>query len=72
MLLSIIGVIILAGGTFWLDAPSLIKAKHYRELIVFIILLTLSASLYAALVMNIKFPNPLSVLKPLYSGLGLK
>ncbi|WP_036745596.1 hypothetical protein [Paenibacillus sp. UNC451MF] len=67
---SIIAVIALAVGTFWLEAPGLIRRKHRLELVVFIILLLVGTTLYAALAMEVRLPNPLSILKTMYRGMS--
>jgi len=60
---SVIGVIVLAAATFWLEMPGLMQRKRTREIAVFLVLLLVSTAVYIALVLNVPLPNPLEVLK---------
>lgn len=67
---SVIGVLALAAGAFWLDGPGLIRRKLWKELAFFIVYLLAGTSLFIALVLEVRLPNPLDILKLMYGGLG--
>jgi len=60
---SVIGVILLAAATFWLEMPGLLQRKRTKEIAVFLVLLIVSTALYIAQALNVVLPNPLGVLK---------
>lgn len=66
---SFFAVLAIAAGTFWLEAPGLIRRKHKRELGVFMILLLMATALYGALVLKVQLPNPFYILKFLFHWL---
>lgn len=66
---SFFAVLAIAAGTFWLEAPGLIRRKHKRELVIFIVLLLLATALYGALTLKVNLPNPFSILKLLFKWL---
>ncbi|BFT72219.1 hypothetical protein [Paenibacillus sp. P36] len=67
---SFFAVLAIAAGTFWLEAPGLIRRKHKRELVIFIIFLLMGTALYGALTLKVKLPNPFYILKLLFQWLG--
>jgi hypothetical protein len=60
---SLIAVLALAAGAFWLEAPGLIRRKHTKELVVFILFLLAGTAFYAALVLEVKLPNLFQYIK---------
>lgn len=63
---SIIAVVALAAGAFWLEAPGLKRRERKRELIVFILLLLIATTLYIALTLKVNLPNPFQFIKLMY------
>jgi hypothetical protein len=67
---SVFAVLALAAGTFWLEAPSLIRRKQFRELVIFLVLLLAGSALYSALMLQMKLPNPFMLIKWMYEWTG--
>lgn len=60
---SVFTVLVLAAGTFWLEAPKLLRQNHKREFIVFMILLLISSGSYVLLTLEVVLPNPFKVIE---------
>lgn len=67
---SVLAVLALAAGTFWLEAPGLIRRQYYKELVIFLVLLLIGSILYSVLMLQVKLPNPFMFIKWMYSGGG--
>lgn len=66
---SFIAVLAVAAGTFWLEAPGLIRRKRKRELTAFVMLLLAATALYGAMTLEVKLPNPFELLRLMYGPL---
>ncbi|CAH1195222.1 hypothetical protein PAECIP111891_00626 [Paenibacillus allorhizoplanae] len=60
---SVFAVLALAAGTFWLEAPKLIRQKHRREFVLFAIFLLTASALYVLLVLEVVLPNPFKIIE---------
>ncbi|NQX58312.1 hypothetical protein [Paenibacillus qinlingensis] len=58
---SVFTVLALAAGTFWLEAPKLIRQNHRREFVIFIMFLLIASVLYILLTLEIVLPNPFKI-----------
>ncbi|CAM3092243.1 hypothetical protein PALU110988_00635 [Paenibacillus lupini] len=67
---SVLAVLALAAGIFWLEAPGLIRRKQFRELVIFLVLLLAGSTLYSALMLQVKLPNPFMLVKWMYEWTG--
>ena len=67
---SVLAVLALAAGTFWLEAPGLIRRKHFRELVIFLVLLLAGSAMYSVLMLQVKLPNPFMLIKWMYEWTG--
>ncbi|SFD97962.1 hypothetical protein SAMN05216378_1849 [Paenibacillus catalpae] len=67
---SVIAILALAAGTFWLEAPGLIRRKQFRELVIFLVLLLAGSALCSALILQVKLPNPFMLIKWMYGWTG--
>lgn len=67
---SVLTVLALAAGTFWLDAPKLLRQNHKRELVIFIIFLLIASVLYILLTLEIVIPNPFKIVVWMFSWIG--
>ncbi|OCT13472.1 hypothetical protein A8709_17865 [Paenibacillus pectinilyticus] len=63
---SFLAVLAIAAGTFWFEAPGLIRRKHTRELVVFILFLLIATTLYCMLTLKVILPNPFALIKLIY------
>ncbi|WP_309119550.1 hypothetical protein [Paenibacillus sp.] len=66
---SVIGVLALAAGVFWLEAPGLIRRKRIRELIWLLAFLGAGTALYAALTLEVRLPNPFEIIPWMFGWL---
>lgn len=60
---SVLTVLALAVGTFWLEAPKLLRQNHRRELAVFTLLLLTASGLYVLLTLEVVLPNPFKIIE---------
>ncbi|NOU64787.1 hypothetical protein GC096_12190 [Paenibacillus sp. LMG 31461] len=67
---SVFTVLALAAGTFWLEAPKLIRHNHRRELIIFIMFLLIASVLYILLTLQLVIPNPFKILAWMFGWVG--
>ncbi|MNJ00698.1 hypothetical protein D3C73_1601080 [compost metagenome] len=67
---SLIAVLAVAAGAFWLEVPGLVQKKRTRELRVFILFLLAGTLLVAAQYSELKLPNPLEIMKIIYRAAG--
>ncbi|MGO4108501.1 hypothetical protein [Paenibacillus sp. YAF4_2] len=67
---AILAILALAAGTFWLEAPGLIRQRYYKELVIFLVLLLIGSALYGTLMLQVKLPNPFMMIKWMYSWVG--
>jgi hypothetical protein len=67
---SVFGVLALAAGAFWLEAPGLIRRQQFRELVIFLVLLIIGTVLYSLLVLQITLPNPFVLVKWMFGWIG--
>ncbi|MCR2805913.1 hypothetical protein [Paenibacillus soyae] len=63
---SLIGVLAIAGGVFWLEAPGLLKRKRVKEMVWFVSFLLIGTGLYGALTLEAKLPNPFKLLEIMF------
>jgi len=54
----------------WVDLPGLIRRKLFKEIWVFLILLTLGAGLSIAFSLHVKLPSPVDWVMIVYKPLG--
>lgn len=67
---SVLAILALAAGTFWLEAPALIRRRQFRELAIFLVLLVVGSALYSALMLQVKLPNLFMLIKWMYGWTG--
>ncbi|KRE59774.1 hypothetical protein [Paenibacillus sp. Soil750] len=67
---SVLTVLALAVGTFWLEAPKLIRQNHKRELAVFIMFLLMASVFYVLLTLEIVLPNPFKIIAWMFGWIG--
>lgn len=65
-----LAVLALAAGTFWFEAPALIRRQQYRELAIFLVMLLAGSALFSALMLQVKLPNPFMLVKWMYQWTG--
>ncbi|MNL85877.1 hypothetical protein D3C87_2143570 [compost metagenome] len=63
---SFLAVMAIAVGTFWLEAPRLIRRQQHREFAIFLILLVIASILYGLLTLEFVLPNPFKLLRFLF------
>ncbi|MDR6549949.1 hypothetical protein [Paenibacillus qinlingensis] len=63
---SVLTVLALVAGTFWLEAPKLLRQNHKREFFIFILLLLLASSSYVLLTLEVILPNPFKIIEWMY------
>lgn len=63
---SFIGVMVLTVCVAWWELLGLVEKKQKKEIVVFLTVLLLAASLYGALTLNVKLPNPLLLIKVVF------
>jgi glucan phosphoethanolaminetransferase (alkaline phosphatase superfamily) len=67
---SVLTVLALAVGTFWLEAPKLIRQNHKRELAIFIMFLLTASVFYILLTLEIVLPNPFKIVAWMFGWIG--
>ncbi|KRE93396.1 hypothetical protein ASG89_07870 [Paenibacillus sp. Soil766] len=60
---SVLTVLALTAGTFWLEAPKLLRHNHIREFIIFTMLLLIASASYVLLTLEVVLPNPFIIVK---------
>ncbi|OAS16467.1 hypothetical protein [Paenibacillus oryzisoli] len=60
---SVLTVLALAVGTFWLEAPKLLRQNHKREFIIFTMFLLLASGSYVLLTLEVVLPNPFKIVE---------
>ncbi|CAN7540073.1 hypothetical protein LJR153_003885 [Paenibacillus sp. LjRoot153] len=60
---SVLTVLALAAGTFWLEAPKLLRKNHRREFVIFTMLLLIASGLYVLLTLEFVLPNPFKIIE---------
>lgn len=69
-MVQIIGVIILSLIIIYLEIPSLIKNKAFRELSIFLTLLLAANVISAIHLLDITIPNPMDTIATIYKPLN--
>ncbi|GMK47080.1 hypothetical protein PghCCS26_42100 [Paenibacillus glycanilyticus] len=67
---SVLAVLALAAGAFWLEAPGLIRRRQFRELFMFLVLLLIGTVLYSLLMLQLSLPNPFMLVKWMFRWMG--
>lgn len=70
-MLKSIGILIIAAVILFMEVPQLLEKKYTRELVVFLILLTIGVGLSITLGFGKVFPNPLELLSYIFKPLNI-
>lgn len=69
-MLSALLILVLSITIILFEAPSLLRKKQKKDLLVFVFLLLLGSGLNIAEVLNVVIPNPLELITTLYKPLS--